>query len=134
MAAAEIANSKAALIKTVKGKNMSHTMPMTVLNQSSQTLSSYNVSHDWDGNVNACAGTNLLVNQSSFPVTITTGYTQHDYYTVNITFADGSTFDTKFYCDSSHDQTSVVIQINNNDCNCVYYKDGGVETGCYNKG
>ena len=114
---------------------MSFTMNMTVANNSSQILGSYKVSHEWNGNTHSVVGENLAQGASSSGTTITTGYgPEFDNFDVSVTFANGKTFSTSFYCHSSHGQTAVQIQINNNDCNCVYYKDGGVETGCYNKG
>jgi|SaaInlStandDraft_6_1057023.scaffolds.fasta_scaffold161919_1 hypothetical protein len=113
---------------------MSHTMTMTVENKSGQVLSAYSVSHDWDDNLNSVAGTNLANGASSDPVTITTGYSDPDKYKVDVTYADGTSLSTNFSCDSSQDQTSIVMEINSGDCNCVYYKGSGVDTGCYNKG
>jgi hypothetical protein len=113
---------------------MSHTMMMTVVNNASKDISSYDVSHSWDGNTNSCTGQNLTRGARSDSAKITSGHLEYDHYHVTVTFTDGTPFHTKFYCNSSTDQDAVEIQIGNSSCNCVYFSDGGVDTGCYSKG
>jgi hypothetical protein len=113
---------------------MSYTLNMTVFNQSGQVLTAYSAAHEWDGNKNAITDKNLGMNESSSGVTITSGHEEHDNYVISWTTADGNKQSTSFWCDASADNTAVQIQINSNDCNCVYYVNSGVDSGCYAKG
>lgn len=117
---------------------MSHQLSMSVLNKSVYAIKNFSVSHVWDDHTNNLSGEDLAIGESSSTQMITSGYTQFDWYTVQVTFADANntskTMD--FYCNSSYSQNKVVLEIYSSHLNCRYYnkKTGNYETGCLDKG
>ena len=107
---------------------MSHTLEMSVKNCSQYALKSFSITHTWDDNGNNLSGVDLAKDATSAAQSITSGYTQKDWYTVQVTFADPNT-STKtmdFYCNSSYSQNKVVLEIYTSHLNCRYYnKDTG---------
>ena len=117
---------------------MSHIMDMFVKNIGHTEIQSFSVVHVWDSKGNTLKGTNLAPKGEAGPQEITSGYSNYDWYTIQVTFAD-ATATTKtmdFYCNSSYSQNKVVIEICSSHVNCRYYnKDTGkYETGCLDKG
>jgi hypothetical protein len=114
---------------------MSHTLNMTVYNNSQHTLTKCSVTHDWDGVVNSIDCNGLNPKESSPIQTITSGYTQYDWYNVDVRYANGKTLVTRFYCNSSYAQDAVQIRIDDGEvCDCIYFEGGKDTTGCYDKG
>jgi hypothetical protein len=78
------------------------------------------------------------------PQSITSGYTQYDWYTVSVTFGDPNNTQKQmdFYCNSSYSQNTVVLEITMSHLNCRYYAgglpppegQGTYDTGCLDKG
>jgi hypothetical protein len=115
---------------------MSHTLDMYVKNISQQySLVSYIVTHIWDSNGNTLQGANLAIDDTSSSQTITSGYVQYDWYTITATFSDANntTKTMNFYCNSSHSQDKVVLEISASHVNCRYYVNGVYDTGCLDK-
>jgi hypothetical protein len=123
---------------------MSHVLNMYVKNISGYSIKSVNAVHTWDGNTNILAATNIPNNGFSAPQSITSGYTQYDWYTVNVTFGDPNNTQKMmdFYCNSSYSQNTVVLEITMSHLNCRYYANGlpppegtgTYDTGCLDKG
>lgn len=116
---------------------MSHTMRMEVYNNSQQTLDKCSVTHDWDGHVNSIDCPGLNPKETSKVETITSGYTNYDWYNVDVRYSDGTTLVTRFYCNSSYSQDRVQIRVEDGQvCDCIYFDSGSgsVATGCYGKG
>ena len=92
---------------------MSHVMNMYVKNISGYSIKSVNAVHTWDGNTNILTENNILDNGLSTPQSITSGYTQYDWYTVSVTFGDPNNTQKQmdFYCNSSYSQNTVVLEI-----------------------
>jgi len=113
-------------------------MKMTVKNNANKTLKRCSVVHDWDDNVDRLDCNGLAPQATSHVQTITSGYTQYDWYNVDVEYGDGSTRQqlvTRFYCNSSYAQDAVQIVIKEDGtCDCVYYEGDTVATGCYDKG
>lgn len=117
---------------------MSHTLEMYVKNCSQYAIKHYSVTHTWDDKGNNLRGENLSVGATSASQSITSGYSQYDWYTVQVTFADPneSTKTMDFYCNSSYSQNKVVLEVYTSHLNCRYYnKDTAkYEAGCLDKG
>ncbi len=117
---------------------MSHTLEMYVENESAYAIKHYSVTHTWDGIGNTLSGENLAKRDISAAQTITSGYTQYDWYTVQVTFADPkeSTKTMDFYCNSSYSQNKVILKVYTSHLDCRYYNkvSGEFETGCLDKG
>lgn len=124
--------------ETIGETIMSHELDMYVENTSQYALKSFSVTHTWDDIGNTLSGENLKKGATSASQVIKSGYTQYDWYTVQVTFADPneSTKTMDFYCNSSYSQNKVRLQIYTSHLNCRYYnKDTGkYETGCLDKG
>ena len=86
-----------------------------------------------NGNSHTVSVKNLGIGDTSNGVTITPSQAEFDYYSVQVTHADGTTFYTKFYCNSSYSQNRVGIEICEDYCNCVYTDGRADVIGCYNK-
>lgn len=109
-------------------------LQMSLLNKSASMIDTLSLTHIWHGNAKLLPGSQLGPGGIAGPVPIVSGYEYNDDYIVTVVFQGGRVFHTTFYCNSSADQTAVQIEITDTDCNCVYYKGSGVDTGCYNKG
>ncbi|WP_064966608.1 hypothetical protein [Tenacibaculum ovolyticum] len=116
---------------------MSHTLDMYVRNKSSYTIRSYSVSHSWDGHNENLNGRNLPNGGGeSHKIKITSGYSNYDWYTVQITFDGLGVRQTDFYCNSSQSNKRIVIEIFDGWLDCNYYDNsssGGYDTGCNHK-
>ncbi|WP_157604202.1 hypothetical protein [Pseudoalteromonas aliena] len=106
---------------------MSHKLKMYIRNDSSHPLKSYSVSHTWNDHTNNLNGENLAISQLSRSQEITSGYNEHDWYTVQLTFADtdSSSKQTDFYCDSSHSEKVVTLYIHDDYLDCAYSEEIG---------
>lgn len=114
---------------------MSHNLNMQVYNNAPQTLTRCSVTHDWNGIANTIDCHGLNNGESSRIETITSGYTEYDWYNVDVRYANGKTLLTRFYCNSSYSQDAVQIRIEDGEvCDCIYFESGKVTTGCYAKG
>jgi len=123
---------------------MSHVMNMYVKNVSGYSLKSVNAVHTWDGNTNILTANNIPDNGLSAAQSITSGYTQFDWYTVSVTFGDPNNTQKQmdFYCNSSYSQNTVVLELTMSHLNCRYYAgglpppegQGTYDTGCLDKG
>jgi hypothetical protein len=114
---------------------MSRTLSMLVQNNSSYTLTSYSISHSWDGNNENLTGSNLANNGTkSAPINITSGYTQYDWFTVQLTFDTQGARQTNFYCNSSSDDTQCIVVVNDDSVDLQYYfSNGNYDTVCDGK-
>lgn len=116
---------------------MSHTLEMYVRNSSSQTIKNFHVTHTWDGHANVLQGDGLAVKTTSTSQEITSGYTQYDWYNISLEFADAAKTvrTTSFYCNSSNDQGTVILEVFDDYIDCNYYLKKGekYDTGCKNK-
>jgi len=113
---------------------MSHQLSMRIQNSSSYTLKSYSVVHSWDGHNENLKGNNLANENAQSPsVQITSGYTQFDWYTIQLDFDVLGVRQTNFYCNSSYDQNECVMIIHDDALDCNYYENGKFMTGCANK-
>ena len=113
---------------------MSHQLSMSVQNNSSYTLKTYSVSHSWDGNNENLNGQNLANGGASSPsVQITSGYTQYDWFTVQLTFDVLGVRQTNFYCNSSYSQNGCVVSVHDTSLDLQYFSNGTYETGCNGK-
>ena len=123
---------------------MSHTMNMYVKNISGYSIKSVTATHTWDGNTNVLTASNIADSAISAPQSITSGYTQYDWYTVIVTFGDPNNTQKQmdFYCNSSYSQDTVVLEVTMSHLNCRYYAGGlpppdgkgTYDTGCLDKG
>lgn len=105
---------------------MSHKISMTVFNRSSEILSHYRVCHTCDGQTDSIIGDNLGMNKFSKPIEIVTGFgNEMDEYEIEIFLKNGRSFFEKFCRNSSPNQISVIIQINDQGCDCGYFKSVG---------
>jgi hypothetical protein len=112
---------------------MSHSLDMYASNKSDMTLSSFSITHTWDGDTDNLNGTNLIAGASSPPQNITSGYTEYDWYTIQVTFENGVSQQANFYCNSSYSQNAVYMDIYSDTVSCLYFADDTYETGCPNK-
>ncbi|PMO43606.1 hypothetical protein BCT11_08805 [Vibrio sp. 10N.222.52.B12] len=101
---------------------MSRELTMYIRNDSSYDLKSYNITHTWNGHSNNLSGSNLAKGHRSNGQAITSGYNEHDWYTVQVTFADTkeSVKMTDFYCDSSKSEKNVTLYIHDKYLDCAY--------------
>ena len=113
---------------------MSHQLTLQVQNNSNHTLKSYSVIHSWDGHHELLNGSNLSNGGIKSPsIEITSGYTQFDWYTIQLDFDVLGPRQTNFYCNSSYDQNQCVMVISDDALDCNYYQDGVFITGCNHK-
>lgn len=112
---------------------MTYNLTMTVLNKSNETIAGYCVAHTFDGNTTCIAGTNLAPNDKSDGVTIASGHIHNDDYTVLVVFGNATQINPRFYCNASSSQDAVVIEVNADSVNAVYYEKTSAVTGCYDK-
>jgi hypothetical protein len=110
-------------------------MDMYVYNQSDGELKSYNITHSWDDITDNLHGENLPKGEYSQPQQVTTGYgPEYDWYTVQVTFANGAVKGVHFYCNSSHSNSRVELEIETEYLNCVYYDPGHkLDSACNKK-
>jgi hypothetical protein len=113
---------------------MSHQLSLQVKNDSSYTLLTYSVAHSWDGHNELLKGTNLANGGTLSPsIQITSGYTQFDWYTVQLEFDTIGVRQTNFYCNSSYDQNKCIMDLHDGSLDCKYYENDTYMTGCDNK-
>lgn len=113
---------------------MSHQLNMLVQNNSSYTLKSYSVCHSWDGHNEILNGANLANGGAdSASIRITSGYTQFDWFTVQLIFDVAGVRQTNFYCNSSYDQDKCVISVHDDYLDLQYYSGSTYKTGCKHK-
>jgi len=113
---------------------MSHQLSFQIQNDSSHTLKSYSVAHSWDGNNELLNGNNLANGGAkSHSIQITSGYTQYDWFTIQLDFDVLGVRQTNFYCNSSYDQNQCIMDIHDDALDCNYYENGAYKTGCNHK-
>jgi hypothetical protein len=113
---------------------MSHELAMSVKNSSSYTLRKYSVTHSWNDHNENLSGDNLGKGSQSASIQITSGYTQYDWYTVQLTFDTIGVRQTNFYCNSSYDENQVIVDVFDTYLDLNYFHDGSPKTSCKHKG
>ena len=113
---------------------MSHQLNMYVQNNSNYTLNSYSVVHSWNGHNTILKGENLKNGGTiSHSAQITSGYTQFDWFTVQLVFDVIGVRQTNFYCNSSYDQNKCIVSIHDDYLDLLYYHGDTYKTGCKHK-
>jgi|GEM_PF-2841675 len=113
---------------------MSHQLSMVVQNNSSYTLKTYSVVHSWNEHSNILTGNNLPNGGTDSPsIQITSGYTQYDWFTVQLCFDVIGIRQTDFYCNSSYDQDRCVVSIRDGSLDLKYFSGNKYKTGCIHK-
>lgn len=112
---------------------MSHTLALSVKNSSSHTLKSYSICHSWNGHNTICKGDNLAKDQQSASVEMTSGYTQYDWFTVQLDFDVAGVRQADFYCNSSYDENKCLLEVYDDHLDVRYYDGDTYKTGCNNK-
>lgn len=111
---------------------MSRSIILKIQNNSSYAIKSYAIVHSWNDHTDILSGTDLAKGGTmGKEVTITSGYVEFDWYTVQIVFdVNGSRVrQTDFYCNSSKNDTVCVMEIGDNYVNCNYSNIKGEDTG-----
>ncbi len=112
---------------------MSRTLKLSIENKSSHTILNYSVAHSWNEHQHLLSGTNLPVGATSHSIEITSGYTQYDWYTVQLVFDQAGVRQTNFYCNSSSNHDQCILEIRDKDLDVKYFEKGRYDTGCNNK-
>ncbi len=114
---------------------MSHVLQMQVQNNSSLTLTWFSIAHSWDGHNELLTGGPLAPGAYSNLIPITSGYTQFDWYTVQLVFGTNLVRQTNFYCNSSHNDGQVLFNLHDDYLDCMYYSapGGTYHSGCKHK-
>jgi hypothetical protein len=100
---------------------MSYALEMAVWNGSDQALRSYSVSHTWHDVTVPIDGTDLEPGAMSESKQIYSGSGGRDTYRINVTFSDGTSKSTDFYCNASSDERYVHLDIYWDVVNCKYW-------------
>jgi hypothetical protein len=103
---------------------MSHSLKIYAYNETGHTITSFSITHSWDGHTKTLTGTDLASGQW-FPASVEdkTGYgPQRDWYTILVHIDTIGDKATDFYCDSSQAHKSVGIVFKDKDLDCRYYK------------